>query len=294
MEELKILRDFLKPFAIATAEIEATKRPTLDSVHPWYAELEKHLQISRTDPEMIVHLKGIGHKYVTENIRNNMSPYHGIAVFLNPMLKSLIKFSDLEKKQIYDDAKELMGKFSPANNSNVENSRIDRREKRSATPEGMSSAMAAFYSDELDIDNEGDFDSISSELDEYKGVRVGGFEPSLKWWQRNKSRFPHLYTITRFILAIPANSAAPERVFSAAGKLVNFRPNLRSERVDDILFLKSNFDLFAKSKIVDAVDDDGNIAAVNDNEEEVLFDLAVGTNRVPDDDVFEFIDLLDD
>lgn len=99
-----------------------------------------------------------------------------------------------------------------------------------------------------DSDSEGDDKSEAEiELDEYKKFRFRGEDAYninlLNWWQAQKDRFPRLYGVARFIHSIPASSAAAERLFSIAGRLVTFRPNIRSELVDEIFFLKNNLDL---------------------------------------------------
>lgn len=151
----------------------------------------------------------------------------------------------------------------------------------------MSAAMAAF----LDDNSGGNTDEHSAlrELQEFKTIRVEGYETCLKWWQRNKNRFPRLYSVARLVFAIPASSAAPERMFSMAGRLVNYRPNIRSELVDEILFLKSNFDLFSSDKIpletqgAENVDEE-NLIHISDDESDVVSDevtileIVVGSN----------------
>lgn len=50
--------------------------------------------------------------------------------------------------------------------------------------------------------------------------------------------FPTLSRVARMILGTPASSAAVERAFSAAGRLISSRRTcLSAESVDDMLFL---------------------------------------------------------
>lgn len=240
LEELKLIHDFLEPFATATLEIEATKKPTLDTVCPWFKLLQNHLTYKRTDPKLIADFKEVGYKYWTDNVSKHIYVFHQIAVFLNPALKSLKQFSALEKTRIYDKTMEMMESYQPMASNSESNERAE------GTPRAnISDALAAFADD--DEDN-AESNLIADEINEYKNMRIGAFESVLIWWQQNKFRLPRLYGVARFVFAIPASSAAPERVFSRAGKLVSHRPNLIPEHVDDILFLKSNFDLFVKNK----------------------------------------------
>lgn len=243
LEELKLMRDFLKPFAEATLEIEATKKATLDAVCPWFLSLKNHLTYKRTDPKMITDFKDIGYKYWVENVSVQISIYHQIAVFLNPSLKSLKPFEVEERMRIYKKTEEMVENYvpKPTNNELLSEPSETRLVKRA----NLSKAMAAFADD---VDHNDEPNLIADEINEYKNMRVAAFESVLEWWQQNKLRLPRLYSVARFIFAIPASSAGPERIFSAAGRLVSYRPNLCPYRVDDILFLKSNFDLFIKNK----------------------------------------------
>jgi hypothetical protein len=53
----------------------------------------------------------------------------------------------------------------------------------------------------------------------------------LRWWSANAWRFPHLAGVATSVFAVPASTAALERLFSAAGRAVNRRrPRLRPDR----------------------------------------------------------------
>lgn len=246
LDELITLRDFLKPFKDATAEAEATKRPSLDCVVPWYHQLLQHLQPNRRDSVMISEMKKIGLNYWTTTVKKYITTYHNVAVFLNPLMKHMKCFTTREKNETLEKVTELMDIFSPRAQE------TEQRKQNNVQPQRVSSAMAQFMNDS---GSDGDTEE-QSELEKYKLARITDFENGLHWWQSNKHSFPRLYTVARFILSIPASSAAPERLFSTAGRLVNYRPNLRSEMVDEILFLKSNFDLFKNDEIKDGVNND--------------------------------------
>ena len=63
----------------------------------------------------------------------------------------------------------------------------------------------------------------------------------LEWWSVNHSRFPFLSQLTREVLCVPATSVPSERVFSAAGHIVNkLRASLSAENVDALIFLQQN------------------------------------------------------
>lgn len=71
----------------------------------------------------------------------------------------------------------------------------------------------------------------------------------LNWWSERIGQFPLLSNLARFVLAIPASSAAPERNFSAAGFVVSERrSHLSSSTIEDILICNSNSDLCAQEQ----------------------------------------------
>lgn len=113
VEELILLRDFLKPFKTASDEIEATKCPTLHLVHPWYRELLSHMQSDVKDPKIISDLKAIGIAYWTENVQHHITSYHDIAVFLHPAMKSLKPYTHREQTIILKKTEEMLTVFGP-------------------------------------------------------------------------------------------------------------------------------------------------------------------------------------
>lgn len=67
----------------------------------------------------------------------------------------------------------------------------------------------------------------------------------LKFWERNKTVFRHLYELLLKYLCIPATSVPSERLFSKAGKLITNRRNLLSgKNVNKLLFLNNNINIF--------------------------------------------------
>lgn len=66
----------------------------------------------------------------------------------------------------------------------------------------------------------------------------------LEWWCENKHNYPFLSKVARQKLCALGTSEPCERLFSKAGNLLNDRrTRLSSKRVEQILFLNSNFDL---------------------------------------------------
>jgi hypothetical protein len=90
--------------------------------------------------------------------------------------------------------------------------------------------------------------SSAQSKDIYKEVRtylaideISIVENPLEWWKENSSAFKVLSLIAKDFLAIPATSAASERIFSKAGNIVSLkRASLASKNVDSLVFLTEN------------------------------------------------------
>ena len=66
------------------------------------------------------------------------------------------------------------------------------------------------------------------------------FDP-MTWWKANDSKYPRLAKLANTYLGVPATSVPSERVFSAAGLIVNrLRTRLHPEHVDMLIFLNKN------------------------------------------------------
>lgn len=286
LDELILLKNFLEPFKKATDDLEASKRPTMFLVYPNYFKIREHLTPLASDPNCTTECKRIC--ILTENVQKFLSTYHGVALFLHPMMKSLKKHSSAERLGIWAQTLQMMNSLNtlqPSIRPEIQNNRTRANKLRNEKK------AIALCLDESGSEAEEEQSALQMEIDEYKNIRLRGLDTEkfdlLEWWQNNQSRFPTLYVVSRFIHAIPASSAAAERLFSMAGRLVTFRPNMRSQLVDDILFLRSNLDLvktfehqidnnaeYETIMITDDVDEIDTDYEV----EEVLIDIRCGTD----------------
>ena len=84
--------------------------------------------------------------------------------------------------------------------------------------------------------------SIQDEVKSYLQERpIKRKDDPLNWWKVNGSRFPHLESLAKKYLAIPATSTPSERVFSVAGIVVDKRrAALTPEMIDALVFLNKN------------------------------------------------------
>jgi len=80
-----------------------------------------------------------------------------------------------------------------------------------------------------------------SELADYVNMKVAKETDMIKFWLENRGILPKLFQVAHRILAIPATSAASERVFSTAGRILEKRrTSLSAGSVNSLLFLHSN------------------------------------------------------
>lgn len=80
------------------------------------------------------------------------------------------------------------------------------------------------------------------EVDMYRKESRSSLDSNpLEWWGANHTRFPRLASLAERYLCIPGTSVPSERVFSAAGLVVNrLRTRLTPEHVDMLVFLNKN------------------------------------------------------
>ena len=110
--------------------------------------------------------------------------------------------------------------------------------------ENMSSLLAYMEVNQDEAPSEPE-NSLTEEIDKFRSEKQTPFQANpLDWWKLNSGHFPLLSCMARKLLAIPATSAPSERVFSAAGHIVNKRrASLSSENVEMLVFLATNKNL---------------------------------------------------
>lgn len=248
---LEKLISFLEKFKIASDEIEATKRPTLFLVIIWYNRLLKHLEVTDDDDGNFRDLKSSCHAIFKETFEINK--YHKMAIFLHPKMKSLKILNDrTEIDSVHAEINNLISAYSKKikdENTNVTDRKsIPSYESMEIICKKNPAKKQKIKCNISDFEDTDESDNEISELERYIALKPGKFRDSdgnqtdvLKWWHTNEANFPLLSRIAKFILSIPASSAASERDFSSAGlTLSDRRTNLCPKRLDDILFLHSN------------------------------------------------------
>jgi hypothetical protein len=92
--------------------------------------------------------------------------------------------------------------------------------------------------DQLEPDNEEEED----EIDRYVKAKLifKSDESVISWWKKWSINYPKLSMLARSLFGIPASSCSSERIFSAAGRILEERrQNLNDDTVDDILFIRN-------------------------------------------------------
>ena len=80
-----------------------------------------------------------------------------------------------------------------------------------------------------------------NELPDYVNMKVQKDVEMIDFWRDNRAVLPQLYKVACRVLCVPASSAASERVFSTAGRLLEKRrTNLNPDSTNSLLFLHSN------------------------------------------------------
>ena len=84
--------------------------------------------------------------------------------------------------------------------------------------------------------------SAQSELERYLGEdAISPVQDPSVWWELHEKKYKNLSRLANHYLCIPATSVPAERVFSAAGLILNkLRTRLTPEHVDMLLFLNKN------------------------------------------------------
>lgn len=82
---------------------------------------------------------------------------------------------------------------------------------------------------------------VEEQLQQYRREQAGVNCDPLQWWKDKSSAYDMLVTIAKMVLSVSGTSVPSERLFSAAGNVLNAKRScLSSENVDMLLFLNKN------------------------------------------------------
>lgn len=234
---LEHLVQFLKPFHDAIIKFEAGNKPTLHLVCKEYFKLiDFHLQPDEDDSLTIRSLKEIMLDVVRDKII--LDDFHKTASFLDPRQKNKLLIMGLTeadisiiKKKIQEIASKFHGEF----NTTTSVSDVTPKKPRYVDIFDMEPTDESTFEEKLRI-----------EMENYNVIRIEAKKDFdiLMWWKNHQNIFPIISKVARTLLAIPCCSSKPESDFSVAGYLKSSRRyNLAPDILDDMLVVKSNYDL---------------------------------------------------
>jgi hypothetical protein len=251
---LKELISLLKPFHSLRTTLCRDTSPTFHLVLPTKQKLLKFCANTINDSEVIekvlkvfivrfqlinkiFQLKG----KLSQNINKyyKLNDLHFVATMLFPSCKHLNNLATNEEKL---KTKQLLNDMSD---------RISLQNEITTTITEINNTLEIddCLMDFIDIpSHENNLNSSQNEIEEYLNYYFN-YDPSaqdiLNFWQANKKKFPRLYLNAKELLSIPASNTSSERNFSFAGlTLTDRRSYLDPLKVDKLLFIRSNYDLY--------------------------------------------------
>lgn len=184
-----------------------------------------------------------------------------VAAFLDPRFKQLDPFVPKEEKDyVYQHVFTLMKATQPVEESTTVSTDTDRQPVNPVSTTSSTINGRAADDDDLfaelrttntlpDPDDVDHFATMCSvELERYKRINsILMQQDPLDWWSKNATTFPVLSILAMRYLAIPATSAASERLWSRASNIITkSRSQIRSHVVADLMFLKENGHILQK------------------------------------------------
>lgn len=219
--------EFLRPFKSFSIQLQATQKPTLYLVLPFYNSLKKNCLTQNTDSNILKKFKITINRLFEEIIEPNIKIIHKTATFLYPICKDMKLLGQSEKNDIYLYIK-----------NNVSSGEIEVEASDSGT---LSSVFDDFYNNANDSGSGQISNSVDAEITKYLNMPIPNTDiDMLDWWAEHKTSFKHLYKLSNIINCIPATSAASERVFSSGGNIITVKRNrLNSNKVDNLVVINS-------------------------------------------------------
>ncbi|KAJ6642790.1 Transposable element Hobo transposase, partial [Pseudolycoriella hygida] len=224
---LKVVVEFLQTFSDATVDMEASKYPTIHMVFLWRRKLLQHLHVQNVDVPVIRKMKEQARRYLLNNWATK--EIYKTAVFLHPLLRSLIKFSDNPAEDPFTDETDatkgiIREQMVALDTINVES----QSDNRGSTTVSNSSSGSSEDENSRDV-NEGarkrytimddvvqyscnlQLSPVDPEIEQYLStllinVNVDTFD-LCEWWYLHKTKFPNLYKNALKSFCVPASSA---------------------------------------------------------------------------------------
>ncbi len=231
--DFKLLCDIievLNPFHKFRLELCYDSKATFHLPIPIKIKLIKFCDPKETDTELIKSLK----KILKENTMKYLktTEFNLISTMLFPPLKHLKSLcSESERLSAIISLKSMVESI-PKTTSITQSTDSDQK-------------FNDCISDFIVNDNQSEQEC---EVDMYLNTNTP-FSPSddvLNFWECNKEKYPRLYAITQRLFSISATNLSSERNFSYTGMtLTDKRSTINPDKVNKLLFIRSNFDLIS-------------------------------------------------
>ena len=296
---LKVLVDILEPVKVLTSTLETQSKPSINRVAEGLFDIDEGLRRNLENPAIPAVTKAYA-----RNLKNHLIarfPNYGLDEkfvlfdnFLDPHLRGI----HIEQKGLMAGAKAGVKTLIKAYNVSEENG---ENESDDGSSENMSATQRLLMSRK-------ERQPVSSIFDEQSsGEKAADAEISLymtlpyctrnvdvlSWWSENEKRLPRLSILARWILCIPAGSAASEQLFSMAGLFDTIRRGrLNTETFELLTLQKVNQEVIESENLTAVTEDqdsDVNENYVDDPNEdavEVLGDITNEPSDNEDDDEF--------
>ncbi|XP_067313947.1 E3 SUMO-protein ligase ZBED1-like [Pseudorasbora parva] len=257
----------LKPMKNATLVMSEESMPTLSVIAPLYSKLVMSTEESPDDTKTVKDIKAaiaqdLGKRYANERETLHMSSA------LDPRFKDLPFLSEMEIQDTYSNLADAVVAAikkqqqareveETVQSKDVEDHSLPDYEDGSISTSlqpikrpRRSCALAdllgtVFATSENSMPPKSAHDTAAAEIKRFReGRPLPLQENPLSWWKEHEHAYPELSKLAKGFLCIPGTSVSAERVFSTAGDIVTaHRSTLKSEHVDQLIFLQKNLDI---------------------------------------------------
>lgn len=241
---LKLLIEFLEPFKFATLKFETEKQPMLGYVYFIMKNLKDKLLgyniLDETDVRkankyalMLSILANRVYDAIEVLYTTRDFELHSVAAFMNPKFNELKWLDRHQKKLVYKYCREYISTTTTSSSS----SESDSNSSAASTPTAV--APSGEEEEFLQFANQRE-EAIPNDDEVRKYCKEKSFSSgtAFQFWKINEKFYPNLSKLAKKTLAIPSSSAASERAFSTAGRIVEERrTSLSSSSIDSLMFL---------------------------------------------------------
>lgn len=217
---LEQLREVLKPLLDITELLGGDKYVTRSVLIPALKLLKNKMKTNDCDPAFICRFKAMLVDSIDERLRAwpRYNDYE-LATCLDPRFKSLACIEKDRRELVWERLSQL------THASSDDSTDLTPKKKRKYV-----------FSEEIEEP------TISCQVSLYRSmaeVTDDELDP-LQWWRAQGSLFPQIVPIVKSVMCVPVTSTPCERLFSAAGMIVNKQRNsLLPENVNKLLCLRS-------------------------------------------------------